>query len=167
MAMARPTAALDAFQTAMRWPSVDSMQKLRGTECPLNTCCSQYGFVSYPVAKHTSALSNILNHPSVVPRKTFAGVRSYSHGHLPICWIILTCNRGMPEQLCSEPEPARWWLFNRNPPEQGHRILRIVECSIELPQSCSDRFAVGCAYTVSTPSLLRPTFNAVAYESTA
>jgi hypothetical protein len=52
--------------------------KTPDTECPLNTCCSQYGFVSYPAAKHTSALSNILNHPSVVPRKTFAGVRTYS-----------------------------------------------------------------------------------------
>ncbi len=52
--------------------------KTAGTECPLNTCCSQFGFVSHSLADHTRAANYILNHCSVVLRKTSAGVRSLS-----------------------------------------------------------------------------------------
>lgn len=48
--------------------------KTAGTECPLNTCCSQFGFVSHSI---TRAPSYILNYGSVALQKTSAEVRYF------------------------------------------------------------------------------------------
>jgi hypothetical protein len=51
--------------------------KTPGARCPLNTCCSQYGFVCSPITNTHVLEANILSYLSVVPRKTFARVRAY------------------------------------------------------------------------------------------
>ena len=50
--------------------------KVPGTQCPLNTCCSQYGFVSSQPAKTFGYYSTYLTSHSAVPRNSSAQVRS-------------------------------------------------------------------------------------------
>ncbi len=114
--------------------------KRPGRECPLNTCCSQFGFCGTTEDFCTKV----------------SGARSQAFWSRKCQWvwylldeIVLTPNffLGMSEQLRAQPEPSRWGRLRWYSSEQSHRILRVLERSFELSQSCANESACGCPYT--------------------
>lgn len=96
--------------------------KVPGTECPLNTCCSQYGFVSSRSAKTFGYYSTYLTSRSVVPRNSSAQVRFILRSRI-LSELTRKCNREMPEQLCTQSKTSRRRLSYSDPSKQSDRIL--------------------------------------------
>ena len=88
--------------------------KVPGTQCPLNTCCSQYGFVSSCSTKTFGYYSTYLTSPSAAPRSSSAQVRSTLRSR--VCSELTTsCNRQMPEQLYTQSKTSRRRLSYSDP----------------------------------------------------
>ena len=97
--------------------------KVPGTTCPLNTCCSQYGFVSLYNKHVLSRASIYLTFRSAAPRQSSVQVRFVPGGAICSAKLTTKCNRQLSEQLYTYSKPSQWRFPNTSPAKQGDRIL--------------------------------------------